>query len=107
MAFRPVVTDGIRKYFSASTKTTLSYRLFQLFRSLKFGSRVFIPETEPSVRADSGESPVMWMKGYVIDCEYVLKAIISTIRSMALKREVIFWVNRIHVLNGNPSLNAT
>lgn len=107
VTLRPVITDGIREQLSPSTETTLSNWLFQLFRRLELSSGVFVPEAEASIRSDSGESAMVRVKRNVIYCEYVLKSIIGSVRSMTFKREVVLRVDWVHVLNGNPSLNAT
>jgi len=73
VTLRPVVGHGVRKQVAFSREAASRDRLLHLLRCLQFGSRIFVPETEPAVRANGCQRAMVRVEGNVVNSENVLR----------------------------------
>lgn len=102
----PVIANSVRKYLAVGIETTFRDRLFHGLRRFQFRSRIFIPETECTIWANSRQSAMDRMECDIVHCVDILVTTL-TIHSVALECEIVLCCHRIHILNGYTSFYAT
>ena len=65
-----------------------------------------IPKRVSPVRANSSQGSVLRVEGNVVDSVDVLIAVRDAVGAVALEREVVLGVLRVHVLDGHAALDA-
>ena len=102
---RPIITDSVRENLAIIVESTTGDALLHGFTILQFGSSVFVPEAEPPVRTNSGQSAVCGVEFDVIDSVDFLVAVGRAVAAVALECEVVPGTGGIDVLNGHSPLN--
>lgn len=106
MYLGPVVAGGVREDLSVVVEGALGERLVQRLGALELGARVLVPEGVGAVGADRGQRAVHRVEGDVVHRVDILEAAAGGCGAVALEREVVLGVGRVHVLDGHAALHA-
>lgn len=105
----PIVARRVGEDVPVVVEAARGDGLVQLFRRLQLGPGVFVPETEPAIGANGGQSAVYRMEG---DGVYGINVLgggrVCPIGPVTFKCKVVFgWIRGVDVMDGNSTFDAS